>query len=149
MRKTLKKKKDFHTSSFVGINKKEKSNANYKTMANLLISNIPKQFIKSNSEQLLFIEFREYVQETNHAAVYFGLRSTSRLWLVSSTPGAWNLTQYTVQYWQNFAKSPKHLSSNKMIWQKIAAYIFSTITNNLLLCSVVTRFCEIFKTVVE
>ena len=56
----------------------------------------------------------------------FWVCSTSKLCLVSSTPGDWNFTEYTVQYWQNFGKSSKHLSSNKMIWQKIAAYTFGT-----------------------
>ena len=77
----------------------------------------------------------------------FWVTSTSKLWLASSTPGAWNFTEYAVQYWQDFAKSSKQLSSNKMIRQKIAAYIFGTTKNNLLKCqcySVTSRF-EVFS----
>ena len=77
----------------------------------------------------------------------FSGSSTSKLWLVSSTPGACNFTEYTVQHVQDFAKFWKQLSLNKMIRQKIAANIISSIRNNLLQCqyySVASRF-EVFS----
>ena len=49
-------------------------------------------------------------------------------------PGACNFTECTVLYGQDFAKFWKQLSLNKMIRQKIAADIISTIKNNLLQC---------------
>ena len=81
-----------------------------------------------------FLEFREYFREIKRAAVCFVLNYTSKFWLVSSTPGACNFTEYTVQCWQDFAKFSKQLSSNKMIRQKKAADIISATKNNLLQC---------------
>ena len=45
--------------------------------------------------------------------------------LVISTPWAFNFTEYTVQYEQDFAKFWEQLSSSKMMRQKIAADIIS------------------------
>ena len=76
----------------------------------------------------------------------FSGSSASKLWLVSSTPGACKVTEYTVQYGQVFSKCWKQLSLNKMIRQIIAADIISAIKSSLLQChyySVASRF-EVF-----
>ena len=79
----------------------------------------------------------------------FWVSSTSKLWLLSSTPWAatlLNILSSIDKILQNFQNGSLRIKY-KMIRQKIAAYIFSTIKKKLLQCqcySVASRF-EVFK----